>query len=156
MAEAQESARLLLETMPALMRGLHTMRRGQFDEDAASVGQLRMLEMLRARSWSLSELATRHHVTPSTMSRSIDVLVRRDWVTRQSDPNDRRQLVLQLSDEGRAAHDTLRAALSTMLADRIAELEPDEQVRLYEGLLVLQKLANSQPNTSCAPESAEE
>src|SRR5262245_45933597 len=94
MQDANESARPLLETMPAVMRGLHTLRREQFDEDTASVGQLRMLEMLRARSWSLSELATRHNVTPSTMSRSIDVLVRRDWVTRQSDPSDRRQLIL--------------------------------------------------------------
>src|SRR5262245_57639076 len=105
MPSARECAVLLLETIPHLMRGLHSIMRQRkgADEEAHTLGQFRMLEMLRREASTLSELAARHHVTPSTMSRSVDVLVRKTWVAREHAPKDRRQVILTITGEGRAA-----------------------------------------------------
>jgi DNA-binding MarR family transcriptional regulator len=103
MPEARECARLLLETIPNLMRNLGgAMRQCKSgEEEHLNMGQFRMLGMLHAAPRTLSELAASHHVTPSTMSRTIDVLVRKAWVARETDPADRRQVILTLTGEGR-------------------------------------------------------
>ncbi len=85
MSSARECANLLLETIPNLMRGLHGVLRQRkgADDEPHTMGQYRMLEMLHREPRTLSALAAMHHVTPSTMSRSIDVLVRKAWVARR-------------------------------------------------------------------------
>ena len=95
----------IILTMPSTMRilGFLMRQRRVGDEDMLHLGQLRILEMLRHRPWNLGDLASRHHVTPSSMSRTVDVLVKRDWVARSSDPDDRRLVILKLTDEGHRA-----------------------------------------------------
>ena len=94
MSDARECARLLLETIPNLMRSLHLISRQcrSDDEKQLNMGQFRMLAMLNEAPRTLGDLAASHHVTPSTMSRTIDVLVRKGWVLRVADLADRRQV----------------------------------------------------------------
>jgi DNA-binding MarR family transcriptional regulator len=150
-----ECALLLWSTIPILMRSLHGamhQKRGS-DEERHNMGQFRMLEILRRAPCTLSGLAAMHHVTPSTMSRSIDVLVRKGWVTRESDPHDRRQVILSLTDEGRAAHAAVNQHTQDMLAQLLEQLDDQERTRLYDGLSVLQKLlgrpADDAGHTAC-------
>ena len=140
--DAQECARLLLDTIPSLMRGIGgAMRQYRIgDDEPLTMGQFRMLEMLSCAPRTLGDLATRHHVTPSTMSRAVDVLVKRDWVDRRSDPEDRRQVILTLTEEGRAAHTAMQDHTQEVVARMIAQLGDDERARLYEGLAILRKL----------------
>jgi DNA-binding MarR family transcriptional regulator len=140
-ATSRECAQVLLETIPSLMRSLHgaMLRRGE-DDDRQNMGQFRMLEVLHRGPRSLGELAAFHHVTPSTMSRSVDVLVRKGWVARESDPLDRRQLVLTLTDEGRAARAEAKQHTLDVLSELLAQLDDDERARLVDGLRVLRKL----------------
>jgi len=138
---ALECARLLWETIPSLMRSLHgavIQKRG--DEEPHNMGQFRMLEILCREPRSLSMLATMHHVTPSTMSRSVDVLVRKGWVLRASDPGDRRQVILSITESGRSAHAAMRQYTQDMLTHLLEQLDADERARLYDGLSVLRSL----------------
>ena len=141
-----ECAQVLLETIPSLMRSLHSamMRRGE-DDDRQNMCQFRMLEVLHRGPRSLGELAVFHHVTSSTMSRLVDVLVRKGWVARESDPSDRRQVVLTLTDEGRAARAEAKQHTINVLAERLSQLDDQERARLADGLRVLRKLV-SQPD----------
>ena len=41
------------------------------EEELPNFGQIRMLAILQARPWTLGDLASRHHVAASTMSRSM-------------------------------------------------------------------------------------
>ncbi|MEP7189983.1 MAG: MarR family transcriptional regulator [Roseiflexaceae bacterium] len=143
MPEARECARLLLETIPNLMRTLGgTMRQCKSgEEEHLNMGQFRMLGMLHAAPRTLSELAANHHVTPSTMSRMIDVLVRKAWVTREADPADRRQVILMLTDEGRAALHAMGQHTQDAVTSMLARLNDQERARLYDGLTVLHKLS---------------
>lgn len=142
MPSARECANLLLETIPNLMRGLHgamRQRKGA-DDEPHTFGQFRMLAMLEHEPRTLSALAAIHHVTPSTMSRSVDVLVRKAWVARRPDLKDRRQVILTITDEGRSAHAAMIQLTQDAVTDLIAQLDEGERARLYDGLSVLQAL----------------
>lgn len=142
MSSARECANLLLETIPNLMRGLHgamRQRKGA-DDEPHTIGQYRMLEMIHREPRTLSALAAIHRVTPSTMSRSVDVLVRKAWVARRHDSNDRRQVILTITDEGRSAHAAMIQHTQDVITDLIAQLDEGERARLYDGLSVLQTL----------------
>jgi DNA-binding MarR family transcriptional regulator len=142
MPDANECAKLLLDTIPGLMRALHeNMRQCRNDEDEQpNMGQLRMLALLNESPRALRDLAANHHVTPSTMSRTIDVLVRKGWVLRVADLVDRRQVILMLTDEGRAALRGMGQHSLAVVTGMLGRLDEDERARLYDGLAVLRKL----------------
>ena len=150
MPEARECARLLLETIPNLMRNLGGAMRQckSSEEEHLNMGQFRMLGMLHIAPRTLSELAASHHVTPSTMSRTIDVLVRKAWVARETDPADRRQVILTLTSEGHAALEAMGQYTQDAVTGMLARLDDQERARLYEGLMVLRKLSFSDEVTS--------
>lgn len=143
MPTAQECAALLLETVPFSMRilagSMHQARAS--DSPSLNIGQLRMLEMLRSGAWTLGGLAERHHVAASTMSRTVDVLVKRDWVERRSHPEDRRQVLLSLTGEGIEALAEMRRRAAATVTHLIEQMSDEERARLFDGLQVLQKLA---------------
>ncbi len=146
-ASAYECAALLLDTVPGLMRTIASAMRQRYsdDDDMPTLVQLRMLAMLAARPWSLSELAAAHQVTPSSMSRTVDVLVQREWVARTTAPDDRRKVVLHLTPAGHAAHAAMIHAARDVAAALLAQLDAHDRARLYDGLSALRALLN----TSC-------
>lgn len=142
MASARDCARLLLETMPSLKRGLGGPPRSPRgpDQESLTMEQVRLLRMLSHGPHSLGELAARQGVTPSTMSRSVDVLVRRGWVSRESDLADRRQVILQLAAAGRAAHAEMVQQQEDNATRLLEALSDAERARLCDGLQILQAL----------------
>src|SRR5690242_2921032 len=132
MPNARECADLLLETIPNLMRGLvRSVGQEQTSPDEGRnksqfMSQFRLLEILRHKERTIGELAALHGVTPSTMSRSVDVLVRRAWVDRESDPHDRRLLIVRLTDEGSAAHEEMVKHMHDSVTQLIEQLDDDD------------------------------
>ena len=143
MAEPSVSTRacasLLLATLPNVMRCLASAARQQKldDDDHPRMGQLHILGMLREGPRTLRELAALHHVTPSTMSRLVDGLVQKGWVARTSDPTDRRQVSLGLTDEGRAMLARMARALEDLASEFLTQLDDDQRTHLYDGLRAL-------------------
>ncbi len=81
----------------------------------------------------LKELAAAAHCAPATMTGIVDTLEAKELVTREPNPADRRSLLVELTEQGRALRD------STPTLDRIFRsccvgLEPDE-VRQLSRLL---------------------
>ena len=142
MASARDCARLLLETMPGLKRRLGGFMRQHKggDHEPLTMDQVRLLNLLSHEPRTLGELAAGHGVTPSTMSRSVDVLVRREWISRESDPADRRQVILRLTDAGRAAHTAMVQHSQDTLTRLLEELTDSERERLFDGMQVLHAL----------------
>ena len=67
----------------------------------------------------------------------IDRLERRGFVRRLADPNDRRGVMVELTDEGLEAVDSAVAALTVSDRQLLARLEPDEIAQLES---ILRKL----------------
>ncbi|WP_328393960.1 MarR family winged helix-turn-helix transcriptional regulator [Nocardia sp. NBC_00416] len=83
--------------------------------------QLHVLCMLLDGPVGMSELSRMMHLERSSMTGSVDRVVKRGLVSRMPDANDRRACVVTLSDEGRrlavAAHDDVTARLEALTAD---------------------------------------
>lgn len=61
------------------------------------------------------------------MSRMVDRMVKRDLIVRNPNPQDKRQVILALTEKGRVICDRFQnEALSSILGDLTARLTPDE------------------------------
>jgi DNA-binding MarR family transcriptional regulator len=142
MASPRECASMLLQTLHPLVRTMRdATRQIKLDRsDTPTMEQFRLMQVLAARPRNLRELAAKHAVSASTMSRSIDVVVQRGWVTRTADPADRRQVVIALSPEGEALHAAMVREVEVHLTERLAGLDEAERVQLHAALAVIGRL----------------
>lgn len=110
-------------------------RRAQADtgEGSPTRSQQAVLAWLEDRGpLSASELAALERIRPQSMSQTVDALAGRGWITRGAHPKDRRQVLLSLTEEGRAAvhkgRQTRQAWLTDALDDRLTPKELDTLV----------------------------
>jgi DNA-binding MarR family transcriptional regulator len=89
------------------------------------------------------ELAEHEKVQPPSMTRVIAVLEERQLVMRAPHPTDRRQVVLSVTEEGRALVIQARRRRDAWLAKRLKELTPDERAVLRAAAPVLEKLSQA-------------
>jgi DNA-binding MarR family transcriptional regulator len=89
------------------------------------------------------ELAEHEKVQPPSMTRVIAVLEDRQLVLRSPHPTDRRQVILTVTEEGRAVVQRVRRRKDAWLARRLAELTPAERATLRAAVPILEKLSQS-------------
>ncbi len=89
------------------------------------------------------ELAEHEKVQPPSMTRVIAVLEERDLVLRSPHPTDGRQVILTVTDEGRAVVQRVRRRKDAWLARRLAELTLEERATLRAAVPILEKLSQS-------------
>jgi DNA-binding MarR family transcriptional regulator len=89
-----------------------------------------------------SALADAERMRPQSMGQTVSELLAGGLVARVPDPVDRRQVLIELTDEGRAMLAEDRARRDGWLAETIAsELSPEEQRLLVEAVGLLGRLA---------------
>jgi DNA-binding MarR family transcriptional regulator len=82
-------------------------------------------------------------VTPSNVTGIVDRLVEQGLVNRTQNPEDRREMTLQTTDEGRALVSNLREAEIKQMSQILSLLTLRELSSLAEGLSAFIKAANS-------------
>jgi len=92
---------------------------------------------------SLGELAAHERVQPPSMTRTVNCLDEGGYVTRRPHETDRRQVLVSISDRGRATLLTDRRRRDEWLAQRLRELSPDERAVLREAAPILERLSAS-------------
>ena len=93
------------------------------------------LRLLAPGPCTMSELARHKAVALPTMSRSVDMLVRRGWVERCVDESDRRQTLVRLTADGRRVLADCRRRFEDLIDARLATLSDDQRARLTTSLL---------------------
>ena len=136
----EDTARQVLETVPAVMRTIRAEFRGQRSRDL-SVAQFRTLAYIKNNDGaSLSSLAAHIGLTLPSISKLIDGLVGRGLVTRSSDQEDRRKICLQLTGTGKneleAAYDHTQA----FLVDKISSLPKEDLDTVSRSMQILKSL----------------
>jgi DNA-binding MarR family transcriptional regulator len=128
-----------------LARRLRVERLGLGETDVVlSDIQLAALAALERHSaMSPGELADHEKVQPPSMTRVIAVLEERKLVQRAPHPTDRRQVVLTVTQEGRALVQRVRRRREAWLARRLQELAPEELAVLQKAAPILEKLSQS-------------
>jgi DNA-binding MarR family transcriptional regulator len=120
--------------------GPHLARRQEevFNRFGLNRGEVGALSALRIagppHQLSPTRLAKGLMLSSAGVTSRIDRLERRGFVRRLDDPNDRRGVIIELTDEGLAVVDAAVAANSASDRQLLERLEPDELATL-EGLL---------------------
>ncbi|WP_459980919.1 MarR family winged helix-turn-helix transcriptional regulator [Nocardioides sp. AN3] len=92
---------------------------------------------------TVGELAARERVQPPSMTRTIGCLVDGGYAERRSGETDRRQVLVAITEKGRATVKADRARRDHWLAQQLAALTPDERAVLHQAAPILEKIAHS-------------
>jgi DNA-binding MarR family transcriptional regulator len=107
-----------------------------------SVTQLAALGSLsRHGAMTPGELAEHEKVQPPSMTRVIAALEERNLLLRSPHPTDRRQVILSVTEEGEKLLKDERRRKEAWLAQRLAELTPEEREILRRAAPILERLS---------------
>jgi len=99
-----------------------------------TVPQCVVLQKLLEEPGDISSLAERVGVTMSAMTRLVDGLERRGWVTRVRSDDDRRKVVVQLTDDGRHEAARLRDLSDQLVGLILARIPEEKHAQVIESL----------------------
>jgi DNA-binding MarR family transcriptional regulator len=126
---------------PAVMRLARRLRQMQDESLGLNPNQLSALSvLLNSGDQLMGELAAQERVRPPSMTRIVNSLEARGFVTRRLDPRDHRQCLVSLTDSGRQVLLANRRRRDQWLAVRIAGLDPAEREVLRRAVAVLEKV----------------
>jgi len=122
-------------------------RRLRSERDPANellpVGQLSVLGALfRNGECTVGELAALERVQPPSMTRTVNCLADGGYVVRRKRASDGRQVVVALSETGRATIAADRRRRDAWLAQRLRELTPEERSVLRQAAPIIERLAH--------------
>jgi DNA-binding MarR family transcriptional regulator len=126
----------LLELWHHLMRGSSQHLYELIAELDISITQMKTLHALSdcAREISVKQLSDRLGLSLPGASRMIDGLMRRGWVERQEDPEDRRMKRIGITEAGREIVERIETARLVGLEQYAASLTPEQRTRLSSAL----------------------
>lgn len=97
-----------------------------------------LLEIDEIGQTNLGELASRLNLDPSTLSRTVEGLVKRGLVERRPDEHDRRFVVLSLTAEGQRACDEINERNDRFYGEILPQLRQEERekaIRFFDDLV---------------------
>lgn len=131
---------LAVELRIALLKTARRLR-SMKSLDELSDGQFSVLAHLHVHGpRTPGELADTEHVRPPSMTRTINALVESGLVQRTDHPTDRRQVLISLSEAGRAAVEETRLRRAQWLGGRLELLSPDERATLADAARILRQV----------------
>lgn len=104
-------------------------------EERVTLAQFRMLVVLSSRgATKLVALADLLQVAPSTAMRMVDRLIAAGLAERRTNPDNRRETLLRLTEEGRRTVEEVTARRREEIAAIVARLGPAQRLALIEAL----------------------
>jgi DNA-binding MarR family transcriptional regulator len=140
------------DDLPALAGEIHAVLGQLFRRArAASAGsgltasQRSAVARLRDGAATTADLARAEFVRPQSMRMTVAALEEQGYVRRTPHPTDGRQLLIELTDEGRAAMDSILRAKRDWLTTALGtELDADQRAALAEALPLLRIIATGE------------
>jgi len=141
------TAQALLKTIPRIWRLFAAdIRRHSWPGAPAQFG---VLLMLVSGPQDLSALTEQLQVSLPTTSRMVASLVHRGWIRRRRATDDRRRVMVELTESGRSSLAELNAAALGHIQASLGGLSTAECHALLAGIEVLSKLLGD--HQTCAP-----
>lgn len=132
----------LLDTIPSVMREWRRELHSGLP-DGLSINQFRVLFFVNVGHESSCFLARHLGVTAAAMSKMVEVLVKRELLNREVNPNDRRHVRLTLTRAGQTVVRRVRTQVEKNMQVHLDDLNNKEQKQVLEALLLLQKVFSS-------------
>jgi DNA-binding MarR family transcriptional regulator len=141
---ARTDAGLASELRLSVMRLRRRLAVERHPDNPLSMGAMAVLGCLfRNGDLTVGELAAHERVQPPSMTRTVNALESGGFITRRAHETDGRQVVVSLSDTGRATLLADRARRDAWLARRLRGLTPGERETLRHAAPLLERLATS-------------
>jgi len=135
-----EEIKQLRESIRVLERKLGILEESEMACCGLTLAQCHALvEIGRAKSVSLVDLAGTIGLDTSTLSRTVNNLVTKNMVRRELDPDDRRYVTIQLTPEGNRYFRQIESSMDTYFAKVYASIAEDDRKNVLESLSVLLK-----------------
>lgn len=134
----------LMEAIHPIMQFIRKEMRSERDP-SLSVPQFRVLAFLTLHPGaSLSDVADHLGVTRATASTMVDRLVKRGLIDRAEHPQERRHVMLKLTQRGTDQLQQMRNITSSKIADLLVHLSAQELSGISQALLTLREIFNEQ------------
>ena len=144
MNESVKQAATLRELLRTLIRKLGVLERSEAGCCDMTLSQCNaLIEVGRAGVLSVNQLADRLNLDKSTASRVSDKLVLDGQLLRHEDPNDRRYVVLKLTERGSQTYANLENRMTAYFEEVIGGVDPTERAAMLRGLQTLAAALNS-------------
>jgi DNA-binding MarR family transcriptional regulator len=141
---SRTDAGLASELRLSVMRLRRRLSNERHPDNPLSMGAMAVLGCLfRNGDLTVGELAACERIQPPSMTRIVNALEEGGYVTRRAHETDGRQVVVALSEQGRATLLADRDRRDAWLARRLRELTPDERAVLRRAAPLLERLANA-------------
>ena len=136
--DAGTAARELLHVVMLVMRTVAAdMRR---EPGAVAPAQMGMLMKVSVGPCTMSSLARHMAVSLPTISKSVDMLVRRGWLERWIDKHDRRQTMVRLTPQGRKVLGGIKKRTEQHVRRSLTPLSVAEREQLVAAMRVLTRV----------------
>ena len=113
-------------------------------DDVVSFTETAVLSRLhRDGPSSPSVLAGREQVTAQAITQVVNLLERREFITRRSDPTDRRRTIVAISDAGMAVLADRDEVVHRRLLDAMDQLSSTERRQLTATIPLLERIADT-------------
>jgi DNA-binding MarR family transcriptional regulator len=143
---AEDAARELLAVLPLINRIMAAELRQEAGEDT-TMPQFRVLAYLAEEPLTLSMIARRRRVSLQAAGELVQTLTDRGWITRVPDPNDRRQIMLHLTEAGTQQYERAHSRMLTHLIPFMERLSPEEMAAVKIALHALHQTLAGQVAT---------
>lgn len=128
----------LRETIRRLERKLGILEESELSCCNISLAQCHALvEIGRAKTISLNELAELLNLENSTMSRTVSNLVNSGYVKRDIDPADRRYLTISLTESGEGLFNRIETSMGSYYQDIFSQIAESKRGQVIESLNLL-------------------
>ncbi len=141
-SDIENTSHQLMTVLPQFNRMMASELRQEVDE-FATLSQFRVLAYLNEQPMTVTALAKMRRVSLQSAGELVQSFVERGWITRTPDPSDRRQYILQLTDEGRANYERAQARMLHQLNHYLEQLTDAELQTVREALAALQRVIMS-------------
>jgi DNA-binding MarR family transcriptional regulator len=142
--KSSDLAELVAETTALVARATHCEMR-KHRPKGLSLQQFRALAVIKHHPGaSLSLVADHLGLTRATASKLVDILVKKQLVTRVESSEDRRLLVLNVTTQGEQALETAKSAAVGWLAEVLGGLCESERSVVAEAMKILQANLNKE------------
>ena len=139
---ARSDAGLAAELRVGVMRLRRRLAHERHPANDLSLGAMAVLGCLhRNGEMTVGELASSERVQPPSMTRTVNCLEDGGYVARRPHETDGRQVLVALTDTGRATVLADRARRDAWLAQRLRELSPEQRSVLRQAAPILDLLA---------------
>ncbi|HSN82575.1 MAG TPA: MarR family transcriptional regulator [Polyangiales bacterium] len=129
----------VVEDIIAFCRLFSSFEREQICCGTVSAAQCVLLQTLLAGEWDVSGLAAHTRVTKGAMTRLVDGLEARGWVTRDKGQADGRRVLISLTPEGRKEAKRLLQLTERSVATILAGIPAAERDRVIDSIHLLRK-----------------